>query len=169
MEWIQIGQYQVSTDFLPSSNFQGRAPDDFRNGGSQHHSIASPATSNDLNGNLPNLKPNERAGRCQRYSGSVCQEHLGNKYIYVSQGLTLDYIERQLQKSLMVIKNSPDLSKECAKYAIPAICLSTLPLCDTQIQKPRKVNNNVFLYTYLVLLLFEYWKVQQCIFLCLPT
>ena len=124
--------------------FQGRAPDDFRNGGSQHHSIASPATSNDLNGNLPNLKPNERAGRCQRYSGSVCQEHLGNKYIYVSQGLTLDYIERQLQKSLMVIKNSPDLSKECAKYAIPAICLSTLPLCDTQIQKPRKVNNNVF-------------------------
>ena len=99
------------------------------------------------------MKPNERAGRCQRYSGSVCQEHLGNKYIYVSQGLTLDYIERQLQKSLMVIKNSPDLSKECAKYAIPAICLSTLPLCDTQIQKPRKVNNNVFLYTYLVLLL----------------
>ena len=107
------------------------------------------ATSN-LNGDLPSLKPNERAGRCQPYTGSVCREHLGTNYIFVSQGLTQDYIEQKLQASLQVISNSPELSKECAKYAIPAICLSTLPLCDTQTQKPRKVGNigNDFEFQY---------------------
>jgi hypothetical protein len=55
------------------------------------------------------------------------------------QGLTQDYIEKKLSAAFQVITNSPDLSKECAKYALPAICLSTLPLCDTQTQRPRKV------------------------------
>ena len=69
----------------------------------------------------------------------MCREHLGNNYIFVSQGLTLEHIEQKLQASLQVIANSPELSKECAKYAIPAICFSTMPLCDAQTQKPRKV------------------------------
>ena len=126
---------------LPSHiEFQGRAPDDFQHGKSVAASQA--ATSNIINGNVPSLKPNERAGQCQLYTGNVCREHLGSSYIFVSQGLTQDYIEQKLQASLQVISNSPELSKECAKYAIPAICLSTLPLCDTdtQTQKPRKVN-----------------------------
>lgn len=119
---------------LPSHiEFQGRAPDDFQNGGKSRASTV-------INGNVPSLKPNERAGMCQRYTGSVCRQHLGSNFIFVSQGLTQDYIEKKLQASLQVISNSPELSKECAKYAIPAICLSTLPLCDTQTQKPRKVS-----------------------------
>ena len=122
--------------------FQGRAPDDFGNGGQGGHHLgpgSGPAVSNVINGNVPSLKPNERAGQCQRYTGSVCQEHLVNNFIFVSEGLTQDYIEQKLQASLQVIKKSSELSKNCAKYAIPAICLSTLPLCDVSTQKPRKV------------------------------
>ena len=55
------------------------------------------------------------------------------------KGLSQDYIEKKLKAAFHVITNSPDLSKECAKFAIPAICLSTLPLCDSQTKKPRKV------------------------------
>ena len=123
---------------LPSHiEFQGRAPDDFPHAGG--NSGGKSRASTVINGNVPSLKPNERAGMCQRYTGSVCRQHLGSNFIFVSQGLTQDYIEKKLQASLQVISNSPELSKECAKYAIPAICLSTLPLCDTQTQKPRKV------------------------------
>ena len=77
----------------------------------------------------------------------MCREHLGNNYIFVSQGLTLEHIEQKLQASLQVIANSPELSKECAKYAIPAICFSTMPLCDAQTQKPRKVRHKTIFYT----------------------
>ena len=37
----------------------------------------------------------------------------------------------------------PQLSKKCAKYAIPAVCHSTLPLCDMQTQRPRKVSKYI--------------------------
>ncbi len=132
---------------LPSHiEFQGRAPDDFTHQKSLSTSEAGRGPSHNavIDGNVPSLKPNEHAGQCQRYTGHVCRQALGQNYIYVSQGLNLDYIEQKLQASLQVIANSPELSKECAKYAIPAICLSTLPLCDTQTQKPRKVQRALF-------------------------
>ena len=52
------------------------------------------------------------------------------------------YIEQKLQAALQVITASPDLRRECSRYAIKAICLSTLPLCDMQTSypKPRKVS-----------------------------
>lgn len=128
---------------LPSHiEFQGRAPDDFKQSGRASASVEAPNSV--INGNVPSLKPNERAGQCQRYTGNVCREHLGNNFIFISQGLTLDYIEQKLQASLQVISKSPEMSAECAKYAIPAICLSTLPLCDQQTQKPRKVRKCSF-------------------------
>ena len=34
---------------------------------------------------------------------------------------------------------SPDLSESCSHYAIPAICLATLPLCDRRTEKPREI------------------------------
>ena len=89
---------------------------------------------------LPSLKPNEKSGSCQRYSGSICSGYISpGDLVFISDGLTQDYIERKLQASLQIITNSPDLADGCAKFAIPAICLSTLPLCDKQTKKPRKV------------------------------
>ena len=64
------------------------------------------------------------------------------------QGLNQDYIEKKLQAAFQVITNSPDLSKECAQFAIPAICLSTFPLCDAQTKKPRKVSSTIQVFTY---------------------
>ncbi len=91
---------------------------------------------------LPSLKPTEHSGTCQRYTGTICHGYVGADLIFVSDGLTQDYIEQKLQDSLRVISNSPDLSPECAKYAVPAICFSTLPPCDRQTRKPRKVMLN---------------------------
>ena len=101
---------------------------------------AADAGSSGGGGGIPSLKPNERSGSCQRYMGTVCSEYIGNAYIFVSQGLTQTYIEAKLKSAFKVITNSPQLSKECAKYAIPAVCHSTLPLCDMQTQRPRKVS-----------------------------
>lgn len=96
--------------------------------------------SKQVNSGLPSLKPNEMDGSCQRYTGSICSQYVGGSdLIFISAGLTQDYIELKLQAALQVIMKSPDLRGTCAEYAIPAICLSTLPLCDRQTKKPRKV------------------------------
>ncbi len=104
-------------------------------------SMASATSNGGLD--LPSLKPDERGvGSCQRYTGSICAAYVssGDAGVFVSRGLTQEYIEKRLQASLQVITTSPELSGECAKYAVPAICLSTLPLCDRQTRKPRKVS-----------------------------
>ena len=100
-----------------------------------------------INADLPNLTPNENAGgSCQPYTGNVCKKFIGSSYVFVTQGLTQQHIESKLQSTLQVILQSSKLSKECAKFAIPAICHSTLPLCDmqTQRQRPRKVSRRCF-------------------------
>ena len=86
-------------DGLPSHiEFQGRSPPDFdgaATGGQRGRSsaAASSMTANNNNNNrgidaeLPNLKPNERSGTCQRYTGAVCSKYTGNHYIFVSQVL----------------------------------------------------------------------------------
>ena len=92
---------------------------------------------------LPSLRPTEQAGTCQRYTGTICSEYIRpSDLIFVSRGLTQAYIEQKLQAALQVITASPDLRRECSKYAIKAICLSTLPLCDRQTRKPRKVRSH---------------------------
>ena len=150
---------------LPSDiQFQGRTPIGF-NDGTSGGVAASPAVSSIAVGGggartssssrIPSLKPNEQSGSCQRYTGSVCSEYIGGGgssggYIFVSEGLTQHYIEGQLKLTFKVIKDSPLLSQECAKYAIPAVCLSTLPLCDMQTQRPRKVISRRPTYTLLL-------------------
>ena len=77
-------------DGLPSHiEFQGRSPPDFE---SSHRGRTVSSSSNNNNNNnrgvdaeLPNLKPNERSGTCQRYTGSVCSKYTGNHLIFISQ------------------------------------------------------------------------------------
>ena len=124
--------------------FQGRSPVDFsgHSGSGSITASASSAGGHRINADLPNLTPNEHAGSCQHYTGSVCKKYITNDYVFVSQGLTQQHIESKLQSTLQVIMKSSKLSPECAKFAIPAICHSTLPLCDmqSQRQRPRKVD-----------------------------
>lgn len=125
---------QNGIDGLPDHiQFQGRSSQ------ASHSSSQGRPVQKKLGG-LPSLKPNEDNGRCQRYTGSICAGHLGQgELVFISRDLTQAYIEQKLQAALQVISNSPELSKECSEFAVPAICLSTLPLCDRQTRKPRKV------------------------------
>lgn len=90
-------------------------------------------------GDLPSLKPDANAGECEFYKGSICSQYLAGEMVFVSDHLSQDYVESKLMASLSVIKDSPDLNRQCAEYAIPAICLTTLPICDRKTKKPRKI------------------------------
>ena len=144
LDFDSTGFHSGLNDQLSHIEFQGRSPEDF-SGHSDSRSITASASSAGgrvLNADLPNLTPNEHAGgSCQPYTGNVCKKFIGSKYVFVTQGLTQQHIESKLQSTLQVILQSSKLSKECAKFAIPAICHSTLPLCDMQTrqQRPRKV------------------------------
>lgn len=117
----------------------GQKPSDFGNRFNQKPSKNSRKNDFNLGGNIPNLEPNERAGTCQPYVGKVCSKYVGQEYVFITQGLTQEYIEQKLNAALQVITNSPDLSETCSHYAIPSICLATLPLCDRRTEKPRKI------------------------------
>ena len=111
-----------------------------RRGGNKNKN--SKSSSNNLRGlgdSIPNLKPNARAGTCQPYVGSVCAKYVGQEYVFITEGLTQQHIEQKLTAALRVITASPDLSESCSHYAIPSICLSTLPLCDRRTERPREM------------------------------
>ena len=69
----------------------------------------------------------------------MCAEYIGSNYIYISQGLSHDYIETKLQGVFSAITASQQMSEHCAEFALPSICLSTFPICDQKTQKPRKI------------------------------
>ena len=104
-----------------------------------------PSSSQGVGGNklskglIPDLKPDSRRGTCQPYLGSVCAEYINKEYIFLSEGLSQEYVEQKLRSAFDVISKSPDLSPACSPYAIPAICLSTFPPCDRQTERPRKL------------------------------
>ncbi len=109
-------------------------------GGQKPPERKNPSNSNsDLSQGIPNLKPDARAGQCQPYLGKVCGKYVGNDYVFVSEGLSQEYIEQKLSAAFAVISASPDLSSACSPYAIPSICLSTFPLCDRVSERPRKL------------------------------
>ena len=73
-------------DGLPSHiEFQGRSPPDFESSHRGRTVSSSNNNNRDVDAELPNLKPNERSGTCQRYTGSVCSKYTGNHLIFISQ------------------------------------------------------------------------------------
>ncbi|XP_059082576.1 tyrosine-protein kinase transmembrane receptor Ror-like [Tigriopus californicus] len=97
------------------------------------------SSANAVGSSIPILKPNERAGNCQPYVGTVCAKYIQQEYVFVSAGLSQTYVEQKLQAAFSVITMSPDLSSDCSPYAVPSICLATFPLCDRHTEKPRKL------------------------------
>ena len=43
------------------------------------------------------------SGSCQPYVGSVCAKYVGREYVFVTEGLTQQYIEQKLTAALTVI------------------------------------------------------------------
>ena len=111
-------------------------------GGQKPHNMGDD-DSNSNNGGIgfgvPKLRPNERRGHCEPYVGTACSKYVGDEYVFVTEGITQDYIERKLSSAFSVISSSPDMTPECRPYAIPSICLSTFPICDRFTERPRKL------------------------------
>jgi len=127
---------------LPTNiEFEGRSPDmdsGLNNQGGPNAKLSDTMLKKLEKGN-PSLVPNEASGFCQQYFGTVCAKYIGNNFIYISEGLSQEYIEKKLQGVFSVITASPDLSEQCAEYALPSICLSTFAICDKKTQKPKKI------------------------------
>jgi hypothetical protein len=138
----EISQNESSA-FLDHPNFQGRSPDQQlaaaaafgNNGGGRPAADGGQAAA----AGLPSLKPDEKAGRCEKYIGSACAKVFGggDAYVFVSTDQT--YVEKKLAATFVVMATSPDMSARCAEFAIPAICHSTFPLCDGRTRRPRKL------------------------------
>lgn len=126
-------------DGLPANiEFQGRSPADFASGSQDSHYLGANSQIPNPGGiDLPRLKPNEKAGRCQKYLGTACKAVVGDNYVFVSADQ--HYVEQKLAATFSVIMTSPDMSPRCSEFATAAICHSTFPLCDRQTQKPRKL------------------------------
>jgi len=91
-------------DGLPSHiEFQGRSPPDFDTGqrgraagGGGGGGGSGNSNNRGVDAELPNLKPNERSGSCQRYPGTVCSKYTGNHQIFISQVRRTKNIQRKV-------------------------------------------------------------------------
>ena len=119
--------------------FEGRSPEMEAGPGGRPDTKLSQTEMKKLSEGNPSLVPNEASGYCQQYYGSVCKDYIQGNFIYISEGLSQEYIEKKLAGVFSVITASPDLSDQCSRYALPSICLSTFALCDKKTQKPRKI------------------------------
>lgn len=76
-----------------------------------------------------------RQASCHHYHGHVCSEHLDkNKLLYIKKSPKI--LEESLRSPFSLLK--PRLLKDCAKYALKAICLTTYPYCPST-NKPKPV------------------------------
>lgn len=77
----------------------------------------------------------KRQASCHHYHGHVCSEHLDkNKLLYIKKSPKI--LEESLRSPFSLLK--PRLLKDCAKYALKAICLTTYPYCPST-NKPKPV------------------------------
>lgn len=77
----------------------------------------------------------KRQASCHHYHGHVCNEYLDkNKLLYLNKNPKI--LEESLRSPFSLLK--PRLLKDCAKYALKAICLTTYPYCSSS-NKPKPV------------------------------
>ena len=66
---------------------------------------------------------------------------MGNQSVFISPEMTLEIIEEKLAAAAGVIKNSPDISTLCSRFAWYSLCATVLPICRT----PEETNHHYFL------------------------
>lgn len=87
-----------------------------------------------------NENPTPEFGICQIYTGKICERYMGNQSIFIVPGLTMEMLEGKLAAAAGVIKNSPDISTLCSRYAWYSLCATVLPICRT----PEETNHHYF-------------------------
>ena len=69
-----------------------------------------------------------RFGSCQHYTGTTCEKYLDkDRLIYFDE--TPSVVEHRLSGPLTVIQGH--FSSRCKKYALPALCLTSFPYCES--------------------------------------
>ena len=138
--------YENPFDALNSlSNGIDGLPDHFQFDPPHHVSGAGAVSQSFVSGHqsaaaeLPSLKPNEKAGSCQKYVGSACTQSHADSWVWVTHGHNQQYVDEKLSLTFTTITASKMMSDRCSQFAIQAICHSTFPLCDKRTQKPRKI------------------------------
>jgi receptor tyrosine kinase-like orphan receptor 1 len=64
-----------------------------------------------------------------------------NQTVFISPDTTMEMLEGKLAQAYGVIKESKDMNAICAKFAIPSLCITVLPICRT----PEETNHHYFL------------------------
>ncbi|XP_065079772.1 tyrosine-protein kinase transmembrane receptor Ror-like [Ochlerotatus camptorhynchus] len=79
-------------------------------------------------------------GVCQVYSGTTCEAFLRNQTVFITPDITMEILEERLKAAYGVIRESKDMNANCRVYALPSLCYSILPVCQT----PEKTNHQYF-------------------------
>ncbi|XP_029735842.2 tyrosine-protein kinase transmembrane receptor Ror isoform X2 [Aedes albopictus] len=79
-------------------------------------------------------------GVCQVYSGTTCEAYLKNQTVFITPDITMEILEERLKAAYGVIRESKDMNANCRVYALPSLCYSILPVCQT----PEKTNHQYF-------------------------
>lgn len=74
------------------------------------------------------------------YAGSTCENYLRNQLVFVAPNTTIDELEARLNAAWAVIRDSKDMNANCRVYALPSLCFSVLPICNT----PELTNHQYF-------------------------
>ncbi|XP_063705293.1 tyrosine-protein kinase transmembrane receptor Ror isoform X2 [Culicoides brevitarsis] len=85
----------------------------------------------------PSLNP---LGICQIYTGTTCENYLKNQSVFISPNITIEELEERLRNAWSVIRESRDMNPNCRGYALPSLCFSVLPVCNT----PELTNHQYF-------------------------
>lgn len=60
--------------------------------------------------------------------------------VFISPNITIEELEDRLRNAWSVIRESRDMNPNCRGYALPSLCFSVLPLCNT----PELTNHQYF-------------------------
>lgn len=79
-------------------------------------------------------------GICQPYTGTICQDFLKKKNIFIEVDNVQSNIETKLKHAIKNIENFPYLSPKCKPFVLPLMCHHLFPYCESNSQpKPSYI------------------------------
>jgi receptor tyrosine kinase-like orphan receptor 1 len=86
------------------------------------------------------IESNDDKGFCEPYRGTICTNILSANYsIYSMNANQQEQIEERIKSLLPLLTNKNSISKQCASFALPSLCMFAFPLCDSERQQPKQI------------------------------